>query len=101
MVAEPGRSVSPAATTDDCCATSLPPAGPVTGAAGRGLSTFRVEELDCATEEKELREALGGLAGVRTLSFDLVARRVTVAHDLDSTEPIAQAIRDVGCAHRS
>ena len=36
------------------------------------------------------------MAGVRSLSFDLVARRVTVNHDLDATDPIAQAIRDAG-----
>lgn len=80
---------------DDCCAAPVTrPAAAVVG--GRGVSTFRVEELDCATEEAELREALGGLVGVRSLSFDLVARRVTVTHDLVSVEPIVQAIRDSG-----
>jgi hypothetical protein len=36
-------------------------------------SVFRVEELDCATEENDLRAALGGLAEVSGLEFDLVA----------------------------
>ena len=61
-----------------------------------GVVTFRVEELDCATEENELRDALGALAGVRSMSFDLVARRVTVAHELESPDLIAQTIRDAG-----
>ncbi len=33
---------------------------------------FRVEELDCATEENELRDVLTPLNGVRRLDFDLV-----------------------------
>ncbi len=42
------------------------------------VSVFRVEELDCATEENELREVLTPLTGVRSLEFDLVARHVRV-----------------------
>jgi Zn2+/Cd2+-exporting ATPase len=60
------------------------------------VSTFRVEELDCATEEGELRTMLAGLPGVRTLEFDLVARRVSVRHDLDTNAPIEAAIRAAG-----
>ena len=63
-------------------------------------SVFRVEELDCATEENELREALGGLADVSSLEFDLVARRVTVTHRFDSPSPIESAIRAAGMRPR-
>jgi Zn2+/Cd2+-exporting ATPase len=63
-------------------------------------SVFRVEELDCATEENELRDALGGLAEVSGLSFDLVARRVTVKHRFDSSSPIETAIRGAGMRPR-
>ena len=81
---------------DDCCAapavaTSL--SGPASGA---GVVTFRVEELDCATEEQQLRAVLAPLDGVRTLEFDLVGRRVRVRHDLPSAEPIEAAIRELG-----
>ena len=64
------------------------------------VSRFRVEELDCATEENELREALTPLDGVRRLDFDLVARRVTVTHHLDSPAPIEEAIRQAGMRPR-
>ena len=57
---------------------------------------IRVAELDCATEEQELRAALGGLEGVRSLEFDLVARQVTVRHDLAGTDSIEAAIRAAG-----
>lgn len=60
------------------------------------VSVFRVEELDCATEENELREVLTPLTGVRSLEFDLVARHVRVRHDLDTPDSIATAIRGAG-----
>ena len=60
------------------------------------VSRFRVNELDCATEESELRDVLGVLAGVRSLEFDLVARRVAVTHTLASVAPIEAAIRSAG-----
>ncbi len=61
-----------------------------------GSVTYRVEELDCATEEHDLRAALTPLPGVRSLEFDLVARRVRVGHDLASPAAIETAIRDLG-----
>ena len=60
------------------------------------VSVFRVEELDCATEENELREVLTPLTGVRGLEFDLVARHVRVRHDLDTPDSITAAIRSAG-----
>ena len=81
---------------DDCCAPA-PVAVAVAGAArGASIAAFRVAELDCATEESELREVLAPLAGVRWLEFDLVGRQVRVHHDLASVEPIADAIRHAG-----
>jgi Zn2+/Cd2+-exporting ATPase len=59
-------------------------------------STFRVEELDCATEENELREALGPVAGVQSLEFDLVARHVRIRHNLNTNEPLLAAIKAAG-----
>ena len=60
------------------------------------VSVFRDEELDCATEENELREVLTPLTGVRGLEFDLVARHVRVRHELETPDTIAAAIRSVG-----
>ena len=63
-------------------------------------SAFRVEELDCATEENELRQALGGLDDVSALEFDLIARVVTVRHSFQSSAPIESAIRAAGMRPR-
>jgi Zn2+/Cd2+-exporting ATPase len=60
------------------------------------VSVFRVEELDCATEENELREVLTPINGVRGLEFDLVARHVRVRHDLSTPETISAAIKNAG-----
>ena len=59
-------------------------------------TTFRVEELDCATEENELRGVLLPLDGVRSLEFDLVARHVTIKHSLPTPEPLSAAIKAAG-----
>ncbi len=67
---------------------------------GATVSMFRVEELDCATEENDLREALTPLEGVRRLEFDLVARRVSVTHTLESPASIDAAIRSAGMRPR-
>ena len=63
---------------------------------GAHSTTFRVAELDCATEERELRDVLGPMDGVSELSFDLVARRVTIAHAFADPAPLAEAIRSAG-----
>ena len=81
---------------DDCCVApsmATPLSGPSSGV---GVVTYRVEELDCATEENDLRAVLTPLAGVRSLEFDLVGRRVRVRHDLTSPAPIEAAIRELG-----
>jgi len=87
--------VSPVEADDCCVAPSM--AAPLSGpSSGVGVVTYRVEELDCATEENDLRAVLTPLTGVRSLEFDLVGRRVRVRHDLESPAPIEAAIRQLG-----
>ena len=74
--------------------------GTATRVGSGSVSMFRVEELDCATEENDLRRVLTPLVGVRSLEFDLVARRVRVIHDLASPAPIEAVIRGVGMRPR-
>jgi Zn2+/Cd2+-exporting ATPase len=68
----------------------------MSGAATLAKTTFRVEELDCATEENELRGVLLPLAGVHSLEFNLVARHVTVRHSLESSASLSAAIKGAG-----
>lgn len=76
--------------------TDRPLTATVVGSGSVSVSVFRVEELDCPTEENDLRRVLTPLAGVRSLEFDLVARRVRVTHELVSSAPIEAAIRGLG-----
>ncbi|VCU72513.1 putative cadmium-transporting ATPase [Pigmentiphaga humi] len=58
----------------------------------RRETRFRIEQMDCPTEERLLRKALEGMPGVRSLSFDLIGRTLKVGHDLDDVQPIQAAI---------
>ncbi|MDA8259178.1 MAG: heavy metal translocating P-type ATPase [Betaproteobacteria bacterium] len=58
--------------------------------------TFRIEKMDCPTEEGLIRKRLGNLPGVAALDFNLMHRKLTVNHSLPSTESIVRALRDIG-----
>lgn len=84
---------------DDCCVApmvSRPASSLSAPPSGAGVVTFRVEELDCATEEQQLRAALAPMAGVRSLEFDLVGRQLRVRHELASPDSIEAAIEALG-----
>ena len=91
-----GESLVTVPTGDECCVAPAAPTRLSGPSSGVGVVTYRVEELDCATEENDLRAVLTPLAGVRSLEFDLVGRRVRVGHELASPEPIEAAIRALG-----
>jgi len=60
------------------------------------ISTFRIEKMDCPTEERLIRNRLQGMDGVQGLSFNLVARTLTVQHALPEDSAITAAIRSLG-----
>jgi Cd2+/Zn2+-exporting ATPase len=60
------------------------------------LSTFRIEAMDCPTEQTLIQNKLGKLAGVQQLEFNLINRILGVTHDLPSTAPIIAAIKSIG-----
>ena len=62
---------------DHCCDSGPPPAQAQTAAVGKGTA-FRIDTMDCAAEESEIRRALAPVTGVRGLSFQLGARIVTI-----------------------
>ncbi len=90
---------SPVAASPDTCCTphSLATAAP-SFANGRGPqgAMFRIEAMDCAAEESEIRRALESIAGVRGLGFQLGARTLTIdAPDAVIPQALA-AIRKAG-----
>lgn len=65
-------------------------------AAGTGRATYRIENMDCATEEGVLRNALTKLPEVKNLQFDLMGRILRVDHMFSTDAPITQAITNLG-----
>ena len=75
----------------------LPAATPGgTAAATLRTDTFRIEKMDCPTEEGLIRKRLGSLDGIDGLDFNLMQRKLTVQHTLPSTETIVTALKDIG-----
>lgn len=60
------------------------------------VSVFRIEKMDCPTEERLIRNRLQGMEGVEELSFNLMARTLTVQHVLPEETPIITAISSLG-----
>ncbi|MGE1153010.1 heavy metal translocating P-type ATPase [Pseudomonas kitaguniensis] len=82
-----------------CCASTAAPAVVTLSEApadGARLSTFRIEAMDCPTEQTLIQNKLGKLAGVQQLEFNLINRILGVTHDLPSTAPIIEAIKSIG-----
>ena len=57
---------------------------------------IRIEQMDCPTEERLIRDALGRLPGVAGLQFNLLQRVLTVSHDQGALDQVLPAIRGLG-----
>jgi Cd2+/Zn2+-exporting ATPase len=57
---------------------------------------YRIENMDCPTEEALIRSKLAGLAGVAGLEFNLMQRTLAVRHELPSLSPVEQALAAIG-----
>ena len=57
---------------------------------------YRIENMDCPTEEALVRDRLGKLEGVVRLKFNLMQRRLAVGHTLAGTQAIELALADIG-----
>ena len=57
---------------------------------------IRIEQMDCPTEERLIRDALGRLPGVAGLHFNLLQRVLTVSHDEGMLGQVLPAIRALG-----
>uniref|UniRef100_I2Q5X6 P-type Zn(2+) transporter n=1 Tax=Desulfovibrio sp. U5L TaxID=596152 RepID=I2Q5X6_9BACT len=58
--------------------------------------TFRIEAMDCPVEERMIRKVLADMPGVAGLRFNLLARELTVHHDLPDTAAIIAAVAALG-----
>jgi Cd2+/Zn2+-exporting ATPase len=61
--------------------------------------TLHIAQMCCPTEERVIRQALAGLAGVEALDFNLIQRRLRVAHRLDDPAPLLSALDKTGLGY--
>ncbi len=59
-------------------------------------AVFRIDNMDCPTEEKLIRSKLGGMAGVLALEFNLMQRQLSVRHSLTDTAGLSASLAAIG-----
>lgn len=57
---------------------------------------LRIEQMDCPTEERMIRNLLGGRTDVQNLEFNLMGRTLTVEHTLADATELVRAIGSLG-----
>ena len=65
---------------------------------GASRVRYRIDKMDCPTEERLIRNRLEAMTGVVRLDFNLMARELTVYHRLDDPQPIASALNGLDMA---
>ncbi len=81
-----------------CCdhAPAIPDAKTLPIATLASGETYRISNMDCATEETEIRHALSGVAGIRGLTFRLGERTLAIDADPAALNAALAAIRKAG-----
>lgn len=79
-----GSTVSPTTAITDDEMLSLPKV------------RYRIDNMDCPTEEQLIRQALNTMPEIKHLAFNLLARELTVYHRLSETTPITEKLRTIG-----
>ena len=81
--------------TSCSCSTSTP----VTKASeipSKNKAIYRIENMDCPTEEALIRNKLASVSGIELLDFNLMQRMLTVGHNLNSLDAIESALGSIG-----
>ena len=81
--------------TSCSCSTSTP----VTKASeirSKNKAIYRIENMDCPTEEALIRKKLVSVSGIESLDFNLMQRMLTVGHNLNSLDAIESALGSIG-----
>ncbi|NKF27126.1 heavy metal translocating P-type ATPase [Pseudomonas sp. BGM005] len=97
------KTVTPApahSSEDSCCSSKVAAPSLVQLSEAKSvdarLSSFRIEAMDCPTEQTLIQNKLGKLAGIQQLEFNLINRVLGVTHNLPDTAPIIDAIKSLG-----
>jgi len=55
-------------------------------------TVYRIQKMDCPTEERIIRNKLERMKGIKELRFNLMQRELTVRHELEDEQPIEAAL---------
>ena len=82
------------------CSATVPKVAEITAASdlaqSDGVPVFVVPTMDCPNEENDIRRAVAGLEGIRSLRFQLSARTVSIDATTDALDAALAAIRKAG-----
>ncbi len=87
-----------------CCARDMKSSHPtvanqaIAPSEGACRVRYRIDKMDCPTEERLIRNRLEPMAGVVGLDFNLIDRELTVHHQLDDTQTITTALDSLDMA---
>ena len=83
-----------------CCGTEqtgLPPTStPLSADSAIELSSYRIAQMDCPTEQRLITDRLGSLPGIDQLRFNLLERTLHIQHSPEALAPALEAIRSLG-----
>ena len=75
-------------------ATEIPAASDL--AQSDGIPVFVIPTMDCPNEENDIRRAVAGIEGIRSLRFQLSARTVSIDATTETLDVALAAIRNAG-----
>ena len=82
------------------CSATVPKVAEITAASdlaqSDGVPVFVVPTMDCPNEENDIRRAVAGIEGIRSLRFQLSARTVSIDATTDALDAALAAIRKAG-----
>ncbi len=87
--------------SDACCSSAtegLVPIEHIAPPEGASQIRYRIDKMDCPTEERLIRNRLEAMPGIVRLDFNLLARELTVHHRLGDPQPIAAALNGLDMA---
>ena len=92
----PEQDKVPSCGCDSACSTAPAPARTEAATSGAAGEIYRIPSMDCASEEGEIRHALAGVPGVRSLGFQLSARTLRIDAPAEVLPRALDAIRKAG-----
>ncbi|MDB5855302.1 MAG: cadA1 [Herminiimonas sp.] len=80
----------------NCASTTPSVADPLPISTGEYSAQYRIQNMDCPTEERLIRNKLEGIPGIVRLDFNLMNRVLNVHHRLVSPEAVLRALKSIG-----